>query len=161
MHQLSLCTAFLSALSFTFTTWPAPRTVQAALPPEASSVEALFEADRAFAVDSSIDRLEGWVSWFDERGVRMPMSGDCAQGRAAIRKADMGIWGDTGLELRWDPEVGGVIADGELGFTRGRYELVKIADEGDKVVGVGTYFSIWRWTDAGWKVALDGGVADA
>ena len=125
------------------------------------ALQALFAADRAFAADASARRTAGWVSWFDERGVRLSLEGSFAQGHVAIHAQDDAIFGDPNLELLWEPEVGGVIAPGELGFTRGRYELVRTGGpQGDVVLGTGTYISMWRWTADGWRVALDTGVPD-
>ncbi len=123
-------------------------------------VAELFAADHAFYLDARQRGLEGWVSWFAPHGARVPVEGEPAHGLAEIRAADAALFADPTIQLHWKPETGGVLVPGELGYTRGRYHLVR-SDEGlESVLGTGTYLSIWTRTVAGWRVALDTGVPD-
>ncbi len=129
----------------------------------ASETAALFAADRAFCEDTSVRRLEGWMSWFHPNAAKVPIEGEVAQGHAAIREQSASLFADPNIGLRWDPEVGATVLQGELGFTRGRYELVRFpADESstETVLSTGTYLTVWCWMQEGWRVALDTGVSD-
>jgi len=136
----------------------APTALSVARGPD--SVETLFDADRRFAQDAALDRAEGWVAWFDANAAKVPIEGEPLQGTPAIRAQAEALFADPAIELRWDPEVGAMIDPGRLGFTRGRYELVRITDDGESALGTGTYLTVWHWTAEGWRVALDTGVPD-
>ncbi len=126
--------------------------------------EVLLAADRDFAIAASERGIEGWLSYFDERSVKPSLTaGDThvVQGLDAIRASDTALFADPAIEFTWEPEVGGFIDPGELGFTRGVYTIVRIGDDGNETrLGSGTYLTVWRKTKAGWRVALDAGVPD-
>ena len=65
------------------------------------------------------------------------------------------------MELKWDPTDAGVFGEGEVGFTRGRYELVKTTAEGaQERQSTGSYLTIWQRLEVGWRVVLDTGDPD-
>ena len=129
--------------------------------PETFDASVLFEADRDFARVTSERRVEGWMSYFDDRSAKVPVSGDFVQGLEAIRRTIAPTLADPSVELFWEPEVGAMIEAGQLGFTRGRYKLVRIGDDGsERTMSSGTYLTVWRRTPDGWRVALDTGIPD-
>ena len=68
----------------------------------------------------------------------------------------------SGLSLTWAPDVAEVAASGDLGFTRGRYELKSPGDDGETVSQFGYYVSIWRKGEDGrWRAAVDIGTPPA
>lgn len=121
----------------------------------------LLDADRAFAVDASARRLQGWMDWFTEDAIKLDLIGDEVRGLEAIRKADAPLWDDPTLTLRWAPDVGGWLEPGFTGYTRGRYTLDRANDSGESTIGTGTYLTLWRKTPAGWRVTFDMGIPDA
>jgi ketosteroid isomerase-like protein len=65
---------------------------------------------------------------------------------------------DTGL-LGWAPEIAGVSAAGDLGWTSGPFEYRKEKTD-EKPIATGHYVTVWRrQADGSWKVALDTGIS--
>ena len=83
------------------------------------------------------------------------------RGLEVIRKADAPQWDGPTLTLRCYPDVGGWLASGLAGHARGLYTLVRANDSGESVLGTGTYLTLWRKTEAGWRVTFDMGIPDA
>lgn len=118
--------------------------------------EALLAADRAFADSTDRHGLEGWMGWWADDGVRLQMGGPVAQGTAAIRRFDAGLFADSTMILRWTPTEAGTFADGRHGFTTGTGALVR--RDGSDTAWAGSYVTIWRRNDDGrWRVILDTG----
>jgi len=117
-----------------------------------------MEADRAFAREAAERGIDGWVSWFAPDAARLVPGGPVVRGLEAIREQDGPLFADPALRLEWEPTAAGGFADGKHGFTRGRYQLVRREGDADPVVlSRGTYLSIWRRDEDGWKVILDTG----
>ena len=122
--------------------------------------QAIMEADRAFAVETAANGVEGWVSFFAEDGVQFVPGGHIS-GHAAIRELMTTPLSNPALLLfTWDPVDARVSASGDLGYTIGRWERVMETD-GGQIVATGSYVSIWRLQEDGtWKVELDIGSPD-
>jgi ketosteroid isomerase-like protein len=130
--------------------------------PTADVEQQLIEADRAFARAAAERGIEGWVSYFTPDAVRSDMGGGVFRGLQAIREHDGPMFANPAVRLEWDPTDAGVFEDGRHGFTRGRYEIVLREGDGPPVVlSRGSYLSIWRLDEGGWKVILDTGSPDA
>ena len=130
---------------------------------EANSAEQLIKADKAFANETEQRGLEGWLSYYAEDAVRLELkSGTHAQGIKGIRGMDAPMFADRTIKLRWDPQSCGLYRTGDLGFTTGTYEVVKIAAAAeDEVLSTGRYLTIWRRDGQQWKVILDTGAPDS
>lgn len=140
--------------------WPGPDAVSEETELDAGA-EALMEADRAFASAAARRGLEGWVSFFAEDAARVDLRGEIARGTEAIRAHDAALFADTATRLRWWPTDAGLFRDGRHGFTRGRFELVRLEEAGPPtVLSRGSYLSIWRREGEQWKVILDTGAPD-
>ncbi|MBP7147678.1 MAG: nuclear transport factor 2 family protein [Acidobacteria bacterium] len=58
--------------------------------------------------------------------------------------------------LTWAPKSAEVAASGDLGFTRGEFDLRRVDENGKKTRGHGHYVTIWRKGEDGkWRVAVD------
>jgi ketosteroid isomerase-like protein len=122
----------------------------------------LMAADRAFAEAAAKDRLDGWMRFFADDAVKFVFKGPLARGKAAVREVDAATFANPAVSLAWDPTDAGLFRDGGTGFTRGDYRVLRSDDTGQEtVLSTGTYLTIWRLEDQGWKVILDTGVPDA
>ena len=128
-----------------------------------SDVDALLAADRAFARDTQVRRLEGWLAAFDERGSQFDDEAGLVSGHAAIRLKMAGYFADPGNELTWEPDGAQVSEHGALGSTTGRYRFTYRQRDGTLVTEiVGRYFDVWRrLPDGRWKLLFDVGDPDA
>jgi ketosteroid isomerase-like protein len=119
---------------------------------------ALIAADRAFAAAAAEDGLDGWMRYFAPDAVRLTLGAEAVQGLPAVRAHDAGIFADSTRRLTWAPTEAGVFADGQHGFTTGRYALIGDAGAAPDTLAAGAYLSIWRRNEAGeWQVILDTG----
>ncbi|MCB9565317.1 MAG: nuclear transport factor 2 family protein [Kofleriaceae bacterium] len=116
---------------------------------------ALEDADRAFDAATSARGPAGWVDAFAPDGV-MWTGADAAQGADAIRAAITPVLVDA--TLRWEPKVGRLSADGQLGATAGTW--VSASREAPDQQITGTYITVWRKLDGAWKVIFDVGRPD-
>ena len=119
--------------------------------PETARAE-LLAADRAFAQATAENGIEGWLAWFADDGA-MTLAGVELRGHAAIREAMTPLLSDPASRLVWDPVSAEASPDATLGYTTGRYRVVRVP--GDSVLSRGTYVTVWRRTPDGWKVVMD------
>jgi len=122
--------------------------------------EELMQADRDFASAVEKGGLEAWMSHFAPDACRPELGGDNVQGLENIRALDQELLSNENVLLVWEPTSAGVFADGEHGFTTGRFELSSLGDGQREVQGTGSYVSVWRRIDGEWKVILDTGAPD-
>jgi ketosteroid isomerase-like protein len=122
--------------------------------------QAVMDADRAFAQETAANGVAGWVSYFAEDGVQFRPGGTIS-GHAAIRELMAPAFSDTAYSLTWEPVEARVSRSGDLGYTIGRYQSIRVGPDGEEIVGAGSYVSIWRLqADGSWKVELDIGNPD-
>lgn len=126
------------------------------LPDVATGRTALLERDRAFNRETAERGVEAWVSFFAEDGAMIQAGVGEIRGHDAIREAMVGVLGEEGTVLVWEPLRAEVAASGELGYTVGRYEYSAPGPEDEPLMQQGLYVTIWQKDAAGqWKVALD------
>jgi len=124
----------------------------------------LLEADRAFLQATIEDGLEGWLSFFTDDALRVDLQGqETIVGLEAIRAADAALFEPGGLRLRWEPAEAFAFTGNKGGMTSGRYTLLDAGDDDGqpRIVGEGTYMTLWRREDGRLKIYLDTGAPDA
>jgi len=128
---------------------------------DGAAVQALLQADRDFAAATAERGGEGWAEWFAADGVMFPNSGR-VDGRDAIRERMLPAFAGD-IRLRWDPVTAVVAASGDLGYTLGRWEQVRVTEgAADTTLATGNYVSIWKKLEGkGWRVAVDIGNSDS
>ena len=77
-----------------------------------------------------------------------------AQGREAIRSLFSG-WFKPELKMSWTPQQIEAASSGDLGFSRGTYEMSFRNSSGETVSDRGKYVVVWKKTSEGWKAILD------
>lgn len=151
----------LLSLSFLWGCQPAePETVDVSSEMAASEAEIeqqLMEADRAFDAVTAELGLDGWVQYFTDDAARVNLHGEIARGLEAIRRADAPVFADPAIDLRWEPTHAGVFTGGNIGYTKGSYRLIRTVEGAEETLGQGSYLSLWRREESGWKVILDTG----
>jgi ketosteroid isomerase-like protein len=120
----------------------------------------LMEADRAFARDVAMRRVDAWVDAFADSGAVF-QPGGALRGHAAIRELMTPEFADTTFHIRWEPVEAHASPDGMLGYTIGRYVSTRRAAAGQVVERTGSYLTVWRrGADGVWKVEADIGNPD-
>jgi hypothetical protein len=116
--------------------------------------EELMEVDRAF---SELSRNEGMNSAFaaycHPEGVLLRPDSYPIEGKEAITTL-LRQSSDSTIQLTWDPLFALAAESGELGYTYGTYRLTV---NGTNEVQQGTYLTIWKKGETGWKYLLDTG----
>ena len=131
----------------------------------AAEREALMEVDREFSQVFAEEGVDGWVSFFDEKGIQMPAGAATAWGREEVERLARRLFDAPNFtSMSWEPVYAQVAAagdsSGDLGYTLGNYIARGIDAEGQEVAQRGNYVTIWRkQEDGSWKVALDTGNA--
>lgn len=114
---------------------------------EASSVDAVIAAERAFAADGA---KTGWVEAFETWSApdAIVLGAEPKSAKDFLKNIDPANRGDT--SLKWSPEFAGVSTAGDFGFTTGPFN-------GDGAA-FGYYFTVWRkQPDGSWRWLYDGG----
>ncbi len=131
----------------------------AACAPATSALEqSLLDADMEFARASQSYGVDGWADAFAEDGFMVSRDG-LIRGPDQIRSAMTDLFADSTLSFTWEPQEAYVDADGELGFTVGRYER-RYGEGTEEVIDTGWYMTAWRQDQAGWVVLADIGSPD-
>jgi ketosteroid isomerase-like protein len=128
--------------------------------PAASPAASVNEADRRFAADSAARGAEAWAAVFAADGVKWQRGRPPLVGPDAIRESMQRAFSDPEVVFTWEPHTSALSPAGDLGFTAGRYRLVRRSAGGPVEEGSGTYLTIWRrQADGTWQVVFDTGVS--
>lgn len=123
---------------------------------EGDAVDSLRRAEEAFAASVVARDLEAFTGWIADDAV-FAGGGEPLVGRQAVVAAWSVFFADGGPRITWSPESVVVSPGGEVGMTRGPYRFEVTGPDGAPAVTAGTFFSVWRRTEAGWRVILDNG----
>lgn len=129
----------------------------------AAEREALLEADRAWfeAYSASDDPVEAFVGQMAEGAALLPPGAPLAVGAEAIGAAIGSLEAMPGFSVTWTPVAADVGSGGDLGYTRGTYEMSMEGPDGPMTTE-GKYITVWKkQPDGTWKVTADMFNADA
>lgn len=120
----------------------------------------LMAADRAFANETAERGLDGWMAYMAESAVMLP-GPQPVRGFSNVREFMLPALESENFSLAWEPTEAEVSADGNLGYTFGRYERKVTLEDGEEQSVTGNYVTIWRrQADGRWKVVFDMGNDD-
>jgi ketosteroid isomerase-like protein len=114
-----------------------------------SPEEELRTTEIAFARTMADRDLEAFASFLDEETVFFGKDGPL-RGRKAVVEAWSRFFEGPDAPFSWEPDAVAVLASGGLGLTSG-----PVHDPAGERVG--TFNSVWRRTDAGWRIVFDKG----
>src|SRR5258706_4919050 len=121
-----------------------------------ATLETLFNAERAFAHDSTERGIRAaFLEHFATDGVDFRPGPGVMRERMLARPAPAD---PLALLLDWSPQVGAVARSGDLGFTTGPYSLRNQRDP-SAPTRYGYFFSVWKRENGRWRVAADAGVS--
>ncbi len=121
-----------------------------------ATLEALFDAERAFAHDSTERGIRAaFLEHFATDGIDFRPGPGVMRERTLARPAPAD---PLALLLDWSPQAGAVARSGDLGFTTGPYSLRNQRDPSGPT-RYGYFLSVWKRENGRWRVALDGGVS--
>ena len=117
----------------------------------------LISADQAWyeAYSASDDPADAFIARVLDDATLLPPDNPLARGKEAIRAVIAGLEAMPGFSVTWRAEVADVGSGGDLGFTRGSYQMRMESPEGPITID-GKYLTIWkRQPDGTWMVAAD------
>lgn len=122
-------------------------------------IDEVRRAELAFAATVVEDRPRVFAAMLDDAAVFVSGS-EVTRGKEAIVAAWQGFFGPDRPLMTWRPEIVEISADGELGFTRGPWQLRGVGEDGQPFERSGTFNSVWRrQEDGGWRIVFDAGCA--
>jgi ketosteroid isomerase-like protein len=114
----------------------------------------LLELEGKFAQAVATGGGKVFSSWFADDAVTLNNGKPAVLGRAAI--AAQAQWDPKTYQLTWTPQGAQMGPSNDMGFTWGHYEGRAKDKNGEPVVVMGRYFTVWKkMPDGVWKVALD------
>ena len=141
--------------------WALTFALLSACRPDAAAVrEVLLEADRDFARESQVRRLEAWLDVADDSVLLVRPNAPVSRGKATVSAAMGPAFADTSFALNWEPVLADASVSGDLGYTVGLSQSRRAGPDG-QVTNTGKYVTIWKkQADGRWKAVLDIGVTD-
>jgi ketosteroid isomerase-like protein len=124
--------------------------------PPKNPADAVRAADEEWMKVFAAKDLDKSVAFCEGNGAVLPPNAPIAQGRQAIAKSLAGFFAFPNLKITWHADQADVARSGELGYTRGTYQM-SFTDAGGKTIpDNGKYVTVWRkQADGSWKVVLD------
>lgn len=119
--------------------------------------EALMEADRAWyqSYANSDEPLAATMAGMSDDIAVLAPDMPIVQGHEAVRAMWAELEATPGFSLTWTPLAADVGGGGDLGYTRGSYEMSMAGPDGPMTI-VGKYISVWRkQADGSWLVVAD------
>jgi len=124
------------------------------------STEALLKIDRDFAREAQTLRVEAWVKYFADNGIRQ-MGDGVVTGKEGIRRQMSVPYSNPDFNLEWEPVRAELSRGGRLGYTWGRFKSTRKGPDGKVVTRRGSYITIWeKQKDGSWRVLFDTGDGD-
>jgi len=122
----------------------------------AAAVTAIRAADVAWEKAFSAHDTAAAVGAVETTGAVLPPNAPIAVGPQAIRTLFGGFYAIPNMTLHWTPADVQAAQSGELGYSRGTYELSFTDPKGKPLTDRGKYATVWRkQADGSWKVVLD------
>lgn len=122
-----------------------------------SASEEVRLADVEFDLASGDKDLDRWAELVAEDAVFFGGSG-VIEGRQAVVQSWAPLFDPDGASsLRWQPVDVEVSSSGDLGYTRGRFQMTVRGEDGSDTVETGWYVTIWRKSgeEGRWRAVLD------
>jgi len=127
------------------------------------AIKQLLATDREWAKIAEGDDIDRICEFWTDDAVLYNLfgSGGRVVGKSAIKEMVTTSRAQPGRSLSWTPVEAFVSAKGDIGSTRGTYEVNR-PDEGGNIITItGKYFNTWRRSEDGsWKCTFETHIAD-
>lgn len=124
--------------------------------PREQALATLRAADSTLQVAIATRDVAATLALYADDAVLMPLAKPLATGRDAIRREWEHSFGIPGFANTARLTGLDVSDDGTMGVTRGSYEAMMKAPDGQSIVERGKWVSVWRRTaDGPWRLTID------
>lgn len=121
-----------------------------------SAADAIKAADQQWAAAAAAKDLDKSVSFCGLDAAILVPNAPAAEGPDAIRKWFQDVFNIPGFKLLWQATESAAAKSGDLGYSRGTYELSYTDPSGKSVSDHGKYITVWKkQADGSWKVLRD------
>ena len=148
--------ALLFSLTLCLLSWSCQQQPATAPDTRAADEAALRMADIEWSKAAAAKDLDRSISYTADDTVMLPPNAPVASGKEAARKAWSEMLALPGLVIGWQPTKVEVAKSGDIGYTRGTYEMTVNDAKGNPHTDRGKYLSIWRkQANGAWKCIED------
>ena len=129
---------------------------QAAPDQSATAATAIRAADAAWLKAFASRDTTAAVAAVESTGSVMAPNAPIATGPQAIKGLFEGFYALPNMTIHWEATDAQAAHSGDVGYSRGAYDLSFTNPKGKAVTEHGKYATVWRkQSDGGWKVVLD------
>src|SRR6266550_762675 len=122
----------------------------------AAEEAAIREADAGWSKAFGAKEIDAAVAYNADDAVMLGPNMPAAPGKDAIRKVYALMFALPGFTISWQPDKVEVARSGDLGYSRGTYELGMNDAAGNPTRDRGKYLTVWRkQADGTWKSIAD------
>jgi len=122
----------------------------------AADEAAIRKADMNWAKTVNAKQIDAFVGFVLDSAVVLGPNAPITIGKEAIRGMFAAAFAMPGYSCKWQPAKVEVARPGDLGYSRGTYELSINDARGNPITDRGKYATMWKkQADGIWKVALD------
>ena len=133
---------------------PAPDT-------RAADEAAIRNAEAAWSKVAEAKQVDAMVAYYADDASLFLDNAPIATGKDAIRRTWEEMFQAPGFSLSWKPVQVEVALSGDLGYSRGTYELTMNDPKGKPMTDRGKYVVVWKkQADGSWKAVADIGNSD-
>ena len=120
------------------------------------AADAIKTADQQWAAAAAVKDLDKSVSFCGPDAAILVPNAPAAEGPDAIRKWFQDAFNIPGFKLLWHATESAAAKSGDLGYSRGTYELSYTDPSGKQISDHGKYITVWKkQSDGSWKVLRD------
>lgn len=120
------------------------------------AADAIKTADQQWAAAAAVKDLDKSVSFCGPDAAILVPNAPAAEGPDAIRKWFQDVFNIPGFKLLWHATESAAAKSGDLGYSRGTYELSYTDPSGKQISDHGKYITVWKkQSDGSWKVLRD------
>ena len=120
------------------------------------AADAIKTADQQWAAAAAVKDLDKSVSFCGPDAAILVPDAPAAEGPEAIRKWFHDVFSIPGFKLLWHATESAAAKSGDLGYSRGTYELSYTDPSGKQISDHGKYITVWKkQPDGSWKVLRD------
>ena len=117
---------------------------------------ALRASDIEWSKAAAARDLERSISYTTDDSVMLAPNTPAVSGKEAVRKSWSDMLALPGIVLIWQPKNVEVAKSGDIGYTRGTYEMTVNDAKGNPNTDRGKYLAIWKkQPDGVWKCGVD------
>jgi ketosteroid isomerase-like protein len=150
MSYRAVVLGLVSALAVSACTAPPPAPVDTRAADEA----AIRQSDADWARAAQAKQVAPWVAFYSDDAVVMPPNDQPATTKEAIEKSVGELLTAPDLTIGWQPVQVEAARSGDIGYSRGTYEIGFRNEKGRHVTEHGKYLEIWKKQAGVWKCAI-------